>query len=204
MLTAGDRREQELVFASPLDGGLNDAVKQPPGRWFDWRRKHWRVPADPRVAKPVEDLLERFPRMVPRPDVTAWLSDSDRWRGLVSVVIHEDAGAFIIRTLVGDQPDDVEGATAITDDRLVLPFTPASVEQLDDLDGAELDDLARGCARDLRAGRMPPPAELSLEVGDDGEPELTLATIWNPELAREFKKLSESHPVALAGRFFNR
>ena len=37
-------------------------------------------------------------------------------------MIHEDAGAFIVRTLAGEQPEDLPGATAITDDRLVLPL----------------------------------------------------------------------------------
>ncbi|HYI35016.1 MAG TPA: hypothetical protein VEX39_00295, partial [Thermoleophilaceae bacterium] len=50
-------RERELVFAFAFDEELNDAVKQLPRRWFDWRRKHWRVPADPRAAKEIEELL---------------------------------------------------------------------------------------------------------------------------------------------------
>jgi superfamily II DNA or RNA helicase len=203
-LQTDDRGARELVFAFPIDNELNDAVRALPGRWFDWRRKHWRVPADPRIAADVQTLLGRFGDIAPDPGVLAWLTDSDRWRALISVVVHEDDGAFIVRTLAGDQPEDLEGATVLTEDRLLLPFTERSAEVIADLDGAELDDLARACARDLDRGRQPAPAELTLEVGDSGEPELTLATIWDPAPAREFKKLPEAHPVPLPGRFFNR
>jgi hypothetical protein len=203
-LQTDDRGAQELVFAFPIDAELNDAVKTLPGRWFDWRRKHWRVPADPRIAGDVQALLGRYGDLVPEHGVLAWLSDSDRWRALVSVVIHEAEGAFIVRTLAGEQPTDLEGAEVLTDDRLVLPFVARSAEVVEVLDGAELDDVARACARDLRAGRTPAPAELTLEVGDSGEPELTVATIWDPAPARDFKGLPEARPVPLGGRFFNR
>ena len=61
LLEAGPR-ERELVFSFPVDEELNDAVKQLPGRWFDWRRKNWRVPAHPRVAKPVAEVLAETAR----------------------------------------------------------------------------------------------------------------------------------------------
>jgi hypothetical protein len=77
-LLADNPREPELVFDFRFHDELNEAVKELPGRWFDWRRKHWRVPARPRVAKAIEALLARFPDLVPSPDVLAWLSDSDR------------------------------------------------------------------------------------------------------------------------------
>ena len=40
--------------------------------------------ASPALAQQTtnEDLLARFPDLVPSPDVLAWLSDSDRWRRL--------------------------------------------------------------------------------------------------------------------------
>jgi SWI/SNF-related matrix-associated actin-dependent regulator of chromatin subfamily A-like protein 1 len=199
-----DGREPELVFAFPFDDDLNAAVKRLPGRWFDWRRRHWRVPADPRLAGSVENVLARFPDLEPAPEVLAWLSDSHRWRALVTVTARDGAGAFLLRTLAGEAPDELDQAIAVGEDRLLLPFSVDSAERLLRLEGVRLDDLASACARELRAGRKPAPADLSLEIGDDGEPELTLFTRWDPEPAREFKRLPEAHPVPLAGTFFKR
>ena len=61
-------RERELVFAFAFDEELNEAVKALPRRWFDWRRKHWRVPADPRASHEIQQLLAPLPRRCrPRP-----------------------------------------------------------------------------------------------------------------------------------------
>lgn len=204
-LLAEERSKQELVFAFPFDEELNEAVKELPGRWFDWRRKHWRVPADVGAAKAVTELIERFPELVVDPDVVAWLSDSDRWRALVSVVIHADAGAFVVRTVSGDPPaTGLEGGIATGDDRVVFPFDAETAARLSLLDGARIDDLASACIRQLAAGHQPPPAELAVEIGDDGEPELTLFTVWDPAVARAYKELPEAKPVPRSARVFNR
>ena len=203
-LLADNPREQEIVFDFPRDDELNEAVKQLPGRWFDWRRKHWRVPADPRLGKAVEGLLGRFPQLVPSPDLLAFLRDSDRWRALVSVVSYEGRGAFVIRTLHGDPPPELERGIATGEGRVVFPFSEDNADLVFELDGAQMDDLARPCARDLSLGREPAPAELTVEIGDDGEPEMTLFTVWGPEPIRAFKKLPEAHPVFRAGRFYRR
>ena len=71
------------------------------------------------------------------------------------------------------------------------------------LEGARLDDLARLRPRD-RGGREPAPAELGLEIGDDGEPHVALFTVWDNGPAGDFKRLPEAHPVARPGRFFKR
>ncbi len=193
------------MFAFPLDRELNDAVKRLPGRWFDWRRKHWRVPADPRIAKRVEALLGSFPQLVPEPTVIGWLSDSDRWRALVSVTAHDGAGAFLLRTVSGDPPaDELEEALEISQHHLVLPFAADAARDLPRLEGVQLDDLARACARELQSGRTPAPAEMTLEVGDDDQPELTVLTRWDPAPARAFERLPEAHAVEWVGRFFTR
>ncbi|HEX2161789.1 MAG TPA: DEAD/DEAH box helicase [Thermoleophilaceae bacterium] len=204
-MLAEERSKQELVFAFPFDEQLNEAVKQLPGRWFDWRRKHWRVPAEPGAAQPVGELLERFPELLVEPDVIAWLTDSERWRALVSVVIHSGAGAFVVRTVSGELPaTGLEGGIATGEDRLVFPFDAEAAARLAQLDGARIDDLAKACIRDLAAGRTPPPAELGVEIGEDGEPELTLYTVWDPAVARDYKQLPEAKPVPRSARVFNR
>jgi SWI/SNF-related matrix-associated actin-dependent regulator 1 of chromatin subfamily A len=203
-LLADNPREPEIVFEFPFDEALNEAVKEIPRRWFDWRRKHWRVPAHPRLAKPIETVLARFPELTPSAEVLAWLSDSDRWRALVSVLSYEGAGAFVMRTLSGDAPDDLEGAIVVGEGRAVFPFSAEGARSLAQTEGAQLDDLASLCARELRAGRDPAPAELGLEIGEDGEPALALYTVWDPSPARDFKLLPEAHPVGREGRFYQR
>ena len=111
-LLADNPRDVEIVFEFPFDEELNEAVRLLPGRWFNWRRKHWRVPADPRIAKQVAEVLERFPRLVPTAEVLDWLSDSDRWRALVFVGAHEGAGAFVLHTISGEPPESVARARA--------------------------------------------------------------------------------------------
>ena len=71
-LLAEDPHDRELVFSYGFDEELNAAVKRLPRRWFDWRRKHWRVPADPRIAEgrsrrcsPASPSCSRRPRCWP-------------------------------------------------------------------------------------------------------------------------------------------
>ena len=157
------RKLPDLVFEFPRDEELNAAVKRLPGRWFDWRRKHWRVPADPRIAKSVEVVLARFPELEPGPEVRSWLSDADRWRALVSVTARDGAGAFVLRTLSGDAPA-LDGAQPFGEHQLVIPFGAPAAGRIAQLEGVQLDDLARACARELEAGRTPAPAALELET----------------------------------------
>ena len=195
----------EIVFEFPFDEELNEAVRLLPGRWFNWRRKHWRVPADPRIAKQVAEVLERFPRLVPTAEVLDWLSDSDRWRALVFVGAHEGAGAFVLHTISGDPPESVaRSSVGGREGRLVIPFDSPAARRVPDIEGAQLDDLARASARELALGETPDAAELTLEIGDDGEPELTIYSGWDQGPADDFRRLSEARAVPRAGRFFAR
>ena len=198
------REGAELVFDFPFDEELNEAVKRLPKRWFDWRRKHWRVPADARIGKLVTELLGRFPHLEAAPEVLKWLNESDRWRAAVTVIAHEGAGAFLMRTLAGDPPDALEGALPAGEGKLLLPFGSAGARRLTSLEGVHLDDLARTCARELDAGLSPAPAELGLEIGDHGEPDVTLFTLWDAEYAKEFRRLPEARLVHRPGRYFGR
>jgi hypothetical protein len=198
------REGAELVFDFPFDEDLNEAVKRMPRRWFDWRRKHWRVPADARIGKLVAELLGSFPQLEATPEVLKWLSESDRWRAAVTVVAHEGAGAFLMRTLAGDPPSELDGALPAGEAKLLLPFDTAGARRLPSLEGVHLDDLARVCARELAEGLSPAPAELSLEIGDHGEPDVTLFTLWDPSLAQEYRRLSEARLVHRPGRYFGR
>jgi len=197
-------RDSELVFAFPIDEKLNAAVKELPGRWFDWRRRHWRVPADPRSAPAVSRLLERFDSLEPRPEVLAWLTDSDRWRGLVSIAEHDGAGAFVVRTLSGDEPPELSRAHRAENGNALLALDDAGAETVSSLEGATLDDLARGATYDIRRGRRPAPASLELETDDDGEPQLAVLTGWDTAPAKDFRRLPEARPIERGGRVFGR
>jgi SWI/SNF-related matrix-associated actin-dependent regulator of chromatin subfamily A-like protein 1 len=203
-LLADNPREAELVFDFPFHEDLNEAVKELPRRWFDWRRKHWRVPAHPRVAKAVEALLAQFPDLVPSPEVLAWLSDSDRWRAVCTVVARDGIGHFLVRTLQGETPDELERGTDAGDGRVLFPFGEENAALLLQLEGLRLDDLATTCARALRRGESPPAAEMSIQIGEDGEPHFTVFHIWDRGPATDFRELSEAHPVHRPGRFFLR
>ena len=196
-------RDAELVFDFPLDHELNAAVKQLPGRWFDWRRRNWRVPADPRLAPSVGQILERFPRLEATPGVRHWMSDSHRWRGLVSVTAREGKGVFAVRTLAGEPPEELPEPTK--DGPLVLlPLSRAGADLVESLDGADLDDPARACVRQIRDGASPAPAELAFDTDDDGEPQFVLYTVWDPQPVRELARLSEGRFKERHGRFFRR
>ncbi len=197
-------RDAELVFAFPMDERLNAAVKRLPGRWFDWRRRHWRVPADPRSGPAVAELLHDFPQLSAGSDVRAWLRDADRWRGLVSITERDGAGAFVVRTLSGDEPEGLSQATRLDNGHVLVPFDRAGAELLAELDGAILDDLARGATNDIRHGRRPAPASLELETDEDGEVQLALVTGWDQAPAKDFKRLPEARPIERGGRVFGR
>jgi len=203
-LLADNPREPELVFDFRFHEDLNEAIKELPGRWFDWRRKQWRVPARPRVAKAIEALLARFPDLVPSPEVLSWLSDSDRWRAVCTVVARDGHGHFLVRTLQGELPDELERGTDAGDGRFLFPFSDENAELLQQLEGLRLDDLAAACARLLRLGETPPAAELTLQIGEDGEPRFTVFHIWDRTPATAFRELSEAEPVHRPGRFFLR
>ena len=197
-------RDAELVFSFPIDKELNDAVKQLPGRWFDWHRKHWRVPADPRNGPAVTSILARFPQLVPREDVLAWLSDSGKWRGLVSLAARDGTGFFVVRTMSGDRPDELDGARRTDNGLDLLPLDADSADVLGDVEGTQIDDLARDALEEIRAGRTPAPATLDLELDEQNEPQLALLPGWDLSAVDAFRKLPESRPFERAGRFFDR
>jgi len=197
-------REAELVFSFPINEALNDAVKQIPGRWFDWHRKHWRVPADPRNGPAVTSILARFPKLEPRDDVLDWLSDSGKWRGLVSLTARDGSGYFVVRTMSGDAPEELEGALRTDSGLHLVALDADGVSRLRDSEGAQMDDLARGAAEEIRAGLTPAPATLDLELDEQNELQLALLPGWDLSPVEAFRKLPESRPFERAGRFFDR
>ena len=87
---------------------------------------------------------------------------------------------------------------------VLLPLTQAGADLVDSLDGADLDDPARACVREIRDGGSPAPAELAFDTDDDGEPQFVLYTVWDPQPVRELARLSEGRFKERHGRFFRR
>src|SRR5918992_1002901 len=197
-------REPEIVFAFPFHEQLNAAVKRVPGRWFDWRRKHWRIPADRRRAPEIETVLACFPALRVSPEVHDWLHDAHRWRALVSVTALEGEPVFLLRTLSGELPPELPGAVDAGQDRMTLPLDGPTAERLITLEGAQLDDPARESVEALRLGAAPAGATLGVEIGFEGEPELVLTTRWDAAPAFEYARLPEAQYAEREGRFFIR
>ena len=180
-------------------------MKRLPRRWFDWRRKHWRVPADPRLAKPVEALLERFPELEAEPEVLAWLSDSDRWRAVVSVVAHEGAGAFVLRTLSGDPP--AGAAERHRRGRATASCCPSSATRrpadASSRAPSSTTSPASAPASSRRAASRPRRSWRSRSA-TTASPRSRSSRSGTTSRRGEFKRLPEAHPVARPGRFFAR
>jgi SWI/SNF-related matrix-associated actin-dependent regulator of chromatin subfamily A-like protein 1 len=87
---------------------------------------------------------------------------------------------------------------------VLLRFGEDNAALVQQLEGLRLDDLATACARSLRHGRVPPAADMSVQIGEDGEPNFTVFHTWDRTPAKDFRELSEAHPVHRPGRFFLR
>ena len=73
------------MFAFPIDEELNDAVKAAARALVRLAPQALARARRPAQRPAVTQLLARFPQLTPREDVLAWLSDSGKWRGLVSL-----------------------------------------------------------------------------------------------------------------------
>jgi len=121
-----------------------------------------------------------------------------------TVVARDGRGHFLVRTLQGETPDELEAGTDAGDGRVLFPFSAANATLLRHLEGVRLDDLAMACARLLELGEPPAPAEMTLQLGEDGEPQFTVFHVWDRAPAVAFRDLPEAHPVHRPGRFFLR
>ena len=84
----------------------------------------------------------------------AWLSDSDRWRAICTVVARDGRGHFLVRTLQGDPAVRARGRDRGGDGRVLLPFSAESAVLVQQLEGCG-STTSRGCARELRDGERP-------------------------------------------------
>jgi SWI/SNF-related matrix-associated actin-dependent regulator 1 of chromatin subfamily A len=189
------REGDVLAFSVPFDEAILVEVKRLPRRRFDWRAREWIVPCDPEVAALVESLLERHPRLVATPDVTAWIQAVGGTHGRATATSVDGEGVFLVWSEGRQRPPAlVSAAVAQGDGWLALPLDVAGAGLLADLDGLELDGVARLCSHRLRAGLTPPRAILALAEDDEGERVLELRTGWDRQATVAFRALPEVGP----------
>ena len=205
-LLADNPREPELVFDSAFNEDLNEAVKELPAALVRLaaqalaragaseagqagRGAARAVPgsrAEPRRAR----LAERLGPLARR------LQRSSRARA---------AATSSLRTLQGDRPEELDRGTDAGDGPHPVPVQrrercarrgarrPAA--------WTTSPPPARACSSSVR---RPPAAEMTIQLGEDGEPHFTVFHIWDRAPAVAFRELSEAHPIHRPGRFFLR
>jgi superfamily II DNA or RNA helicase len=183
-----DRHGHEsVVFAFPYRAEIVDAVRAIPGRRFDWDAKEWWAPQADATAPYVKGLLERFPSLLAADEVHAWLAEAvTGWVGRVGATRLDGRGAFVLETISGELPEELEWTER--GGRCWVPFSQAAADTLLELRGARLDQRALRCAMRLQVGQEPAGATLSL-VDSVGDPRFTLDVNWDPDTIPAFLQL---------------
>ena len=119
----GSGDEQIVVLAFPYDATIVNLVRGIPGRRFDWDAREWWAPVDDWVGVHVAGVLERFPDLVPSPEVVAWLTAIDqRWVGVVGATRYDGRGWWTLATRAGTPPEALlEGSVTRPDGALLAP-----------------------------------------------------------------------------------
>ena len=196
-LRADRHGHEHVVFAFPYRAEIVDAVRAIPGRRFDWDAKEWWAPQADSTAPYVKGVLERFPSLLVADEVHTWLAEAvTGWVGRVGAARLDGRGAFVLETISGELPDELEWAER--GGRAWVPFSQAAAETLLELRGARLDQRALRCAMRLQVGQEPAGATLSL-VDSVGEPRFTLDVNWDPDTIPAFLTLPacEAHGRSL-------
>ena len=193
-----DRHGHEhVVFAFPYRVDLVDAVRAIPGRRFDWDAKEWWAPQADSTAPYVKGVLERFPSLLAADDVHTWLAEAvTGWVGRVGATRLDGRGAFVLETISGELPEELEWTER--GGRAWVPFSQGAADTLLELRGARLDQRALRCAIRLQVGQEPAGATLSL-VDSVGDPRFTLDVNWDPDTIPAFLALPacEAHGRSL-------
>jgi superfamily II DNA or RNA helicase len=190
---------ESVVFAFPYRREVVDAVRAIPGRRFDWEAKEWWALQADQTAPYVKGVIERHPWLKVAPDVERWLAHAAvGWVGRVGAGKRLGAGRFVLETISGELPDELDALAESAGGRLWLPFSAEVAEALGELTGARFDERALRCAHRLRVGLEPAPASLSL-IESVGEPRLKLDVNWDPETIPAFLALPacEAHGRSL-------
>jgi len=186
----GSGEEQIVVLAFPYDATIVNLVRGIPGRRFDWDAREWWAPVDDWVGVHVAGVLERFPDLLPSPEVVAWLTAIDkRWVGVVGATRYDGRGWWTLATRAGTPPQELlEGSVTRADGALLAPLTLAGAEALAEQDAVRMEAGARRCVEALLSGVEPPPARLTAARTFDGE-RIRLDVLWDSDAGAAFCKL---------------
>jgi SWI/SNF-related matrix-associated actin-dependent regulator of chromatin subfamily A-like protein 1 len=186
----GSGDEQIVVLAFPYDATIVNLVRGIPGRRFDWDAREWWAPVDDWVGVHVAGVLERFPDLLPSPEVVAWLTAIDkRWVGVVGATRYDGRGWWTLATRAGTPPQELlEGSVTRADGAVLAPLTPAGAEALAEQDAVRMEAGARRCVEALLSGVEPPPARLTAARTFDGE-RIRLDVLWDSDAGAAFCKL---------------
>ena len=134
-------------------------------------------------------MLERYPELTAAPNVTEWLSAiKQRWIGHVRTARHDRRGWFLLETLAGPVPEELQPLVVEHDGRLLAPLTKEVTDVLRDQQSARPDPAADRCMSIIESGQTPPPARLVWFRGVDGE-QLRLEVVWDPDVGTAFEQL---------------
>ncbi|HEV2774067.1 MAG TPA: SNF2-related protein, partial [Solirubrobacteraceae bacterium] len=187
----GSGAEQIVVLAFPYDAAIVNLVRGIPGRRFDWDRREWWAPVDDWVGVHVAGVLERFPDLLPSPEVVAWLTAIDqRWVAVVGATRYDGRGWWTLATRAGTPPEALlEGSIRRADGAVLAPLTLAGAEALAEQDAVRMEAGARRCVEALLSGiDPPPPARLTAARTFDGE-RIRLDVLWDSDAGAAFCKL---------------
>ncbi len=181
--------EPLVVLSFPYDRSLVELVRTIPHRRFDWDSREWSAPATDWAAMKVTEALERYPELIPSPQVTEWLAGvRRRWIGSVTTIRYDGRGWFVLNTLAGPIPESLREGAVERDGRLLVPLTATAVHTLRGQRSARLDAAAERCAQVVERSGDPPPARLVWVRGVEGE-ELRLEVLWDPAVGVAFTQL---------------
>ena len=196
------RREPDgqrwVVLSFPYDRALVELARSIPHRRFDWDSREWSAPASDWAALKVEEVLERYPELEADAEVLGWLDGvKRRWIGNVSTTRHDGRGWWVLTTLAGPLPEQLDGCVVEHEGRTLVALTAAVAAILRAQPSARLDAPSERCAQIVEHGGVPPAARLVWVRGVEGE-QLRLEVCSDPEVGVAFERLACSEGTRAA------
>ena len=178
-----------VALGFPYEAAIVDACRRLPGRTFDWDTREWKAPADDWVGLAVLDILERFPELTTDAAVDKWLGGLERrWVGYIRTTRHDGRGWWTLETLAGVVPDALRDGAIDHSGVLLVPFSLPAAECIADLRSARVSAGAVRCITAVELGEMPPPAQVILARGVDGE-RFELETLWDASITVAYERI---------------